>query len=305
MNNATVFVPLVWWLPFLAGSLTLSFVILLVRRIERSKKASSSDEPFEGGMRSVGETDSDSFVRGWDPRIKLACGIIFSFICVSLSSLSALLIALIWAGFALAMAKIPTSVIMKRLQPVVGLTIILLLLLPVSAPIGENTRTIVLEPFTKMPFNYEALVKAIAIGIKAITVVLITTIILETSTYTVTISALQKIGVPSSLAQMLLLSYRYIFVLLDEGERMHRAMRLRGFTPQTNLQTLKVMGQFVGTLFVRSFERIQRITEAMKLRGYRGKFPNFYEFKARRTDWALGLLWILISAGIYLADSLF
>lgn len=81
-------------------------------------------------------------------------------------------------------------------------------------------------------------------------------------------------------------------------------MKLRGFTPGTNLETLKVTAHFIGTLFIRSLERVQRITEAMKLRGYRGRFPDFYRFEIKPIDWILGLVWFFVSVGIYVAQKL-
>jgi cobalt/nickel transport system permease protein len=254
---------------------------------------------------SFGIRNGNSYFHNWDTRIKIVSCVVFCFFDVSLSSFPPLLMALTWAVISSVISKVPMKVIGRRLKPVLGLIVIILILMPITAPVTANTRTIVLEPFVKMPISYDALLKGISIGIKAITVVLITTIILETSSYTMIISALQKIGVPTALAQMLLLSYRYIFVLTDEANRMHRAMKLRGFTPRTDTQTLKTTGQFLGTLFVRSFERIQRITDAMALRGYRGQFPGFHKFKAGIHDWSLAILWFAISTGLYFFDSLF
>ena len=81
---------------------------------------------------------------------------------------------------------------------------------------------------------------------------------------------------------MLLLSHRYIFVFLHEMTRMYRGMRVRGFVPGTDIATMNAMGNFLGMLFVRSFERTQRVYDAMLCRGYDGCFPFLYLFYRHR-----------------------
>lgn len=295
--------PIYLWLSPVMG-ITLFFIgKFVIKAIKQTEATHSYFTDFNSGqVPSVGTSDNKSLVHRWDPKIKMASGIIFSFFSVSLSSPVLLSIPLAWVLLFSIIARIPLNSTIRRLKPVITFSVILVILLPLTAPSTQGSRFIILEPFTGWLINYDALTKALTIALKAMTVVIMTTLILETSPYTVTVSSLQKIGIPASFSQMLLLTYRYIFVLIDEAGRMHKAMRLRGFTPKTDLETLKITGQFIGTLFVRSFERVQRITEAMKLRGYKGRFPDFYHCKARPKDWGLGILWIGISAGSYMAQ---
>lgn len=66
--------------------------------------------------------------------------------------------------------------------------------------------------------------------------------------------------------------YRYIGVLVEEASTMITAYRLRN--PGYKWPYIKHMGSFVGHLFLRSFDRAQRVYNAMKCRGY-GENHNF------------------------------
>ena len=103
---------------------------------------------------------------------------------------------------------------------------------------------------------------------------------------------------------MVLLTHRYIFVFLHEMKRMYRSMRVRGFHPSTSLETMRSMGNFFGMLFVRSFDRTQRVYDAMLSRGYNGRFPTFNHFETTPKDWAKGSFWIVLGLLLLLLDRL-
>jgi len=55
---------------------------------------------------------------------------------------------------------------------------------------------------------------------------------------------------------------------------------LRGFTPGLNLHSLKSYGNLMGCLFLKSFQRAERVTEAMELRGFSATFPTLETTKS-------------------------
>ena len=67
--------------------------------------------------------------------------------------------------------------------------------------------------------------------------------------------------------------------------RIRASMRLRCFHPKTDLHTYRSMANLFGMLFVRSFDRSQRIYQAMVLRGYTGTFWTLSHFRMRPSDW--------------------
>jgi cobalt/nickel transport system permease protein len=85
---------------------------------------------------------------------------------------------------------------------------------------------------------------------------------------------------------------------------MERSMRVRGFVARTNVATLRTMASGFGMLFIRSFERTERVYEAMLSRGYQGSFPG--EVRQKITSWDLvkGTLFIMIALLLLAGDRL-
>jgi cobalt/nickel transport system permease protein len=96
--------------------------------------------------------------------------------------------------------------------------------------------------------------------------------------------------VPSKIIFLLLLTYRYIFVIDEEYKRLARSAKIRGFRPGTNLHTYKTYAYFVGMLFVRASTRAERVHQAMLCRGFRGRFHCLGEFSFSRMDWIFSLI---------------
>jgi cobalt/nickel transport system permease protein len=71
---------------------------------------------------------------------------------------------------------------------------------------------------------------------------------------------------------LLALMLRYLGLLEGEAARMMRARDLRGMPP-TLRQRAHVAGCMVGSLFLRSFERAERVSVAMQSRGFTGLLP--------------------------------
>ena len=81
------------------------------------------------------------------------------------------------------------------------------------------------------------------------------------------ISALRALHVPSLFIMVFEMTYRYISVLISEASRMVTAYRLR--SPAAGGKILfGHMGVFLGQLMLRSFDRAERVYQAMKCRGY-------------------------------------
>ena len=86
------------------------------------------------------------------------------------------------------------------------------------------------------------------------------------------LAALRRLYVPRVLVSILAFMYRYLFVLVDELEKMRRAKLARTFYPSL-WDDVRLMGNFAGILFVRSFERAERVYAAMCARGWTGEMP--------------------------------
>jgi cobalt/nickel transport system permease protein len=89
---------------------------------------------------------------------------------------------------------------------------------------------------------------------------------------------------PRLLVLLILLTYRYVFLLLEEFGRLRIALRVRGFRNRANLHSYRTIGQVAGTLLVRSHERSERVGQAMAARGFDGTYRTLQEFTTKPSD---------------------
>jgi cobalt/nickel transport system permease protein len=107
--------------------------------------------------------------------------------------------------------------------------------------------------------------------------------------------ALRALHLPKIMVAILSFMYRYLFILVDEAQRLLRARECRSAAREAGrsggslLWRARVTGQLVGTLFLRSFERSERIYVAMLSRGYAGELRSMRAAKLRRGDLLVGL----------------
>jgi len=134
-------------------------------------------------------------------------------------------------------------------------------------------RLVLLEPFVGgiavlSAFQPDGTRVALSIVVKS-TLCLATMILLTNTTpFAEILGTFRQLHVPAVLITVLALMYRYLFVLIDEAERMQRARRSRTFTNERT-HVWKSLAALVGQLFVRSTERAERIYAAMCARGWR------------------------------------
>ena len=110
----------------------------------------------------------------------------------------------------------------------------------------------------------------VAVAIVVRSTLCLATMILLTSTtpFAELLRTLRALRVPALLVTVLALMYRYLFVLVDEAERMQRARRSRSFSGR-RAHAWASLATLAGQLFVRSSERAERIYAAMCARGWR------------------------------------
>lgn len=101
------------------------------------------------------------------------------------------------------------------------------------------------------------------------TLSLVTMVLLANTTpFAEVLRVLRRVHIPGLLVTTLALMYRYLFVLVDEAERMQRARAARTFE-RRRWRGWKTLATVVGQLFVRSTERAERIYSAMLARGWK------------------------------------
>jgi cobalt/nickel transport system permease protein len=222
-------------------------------------------EPFATG---------DSFLHRLDPRIRLAAAVIYSCAVAVCREFPALLAALGIAIALIALARLKAAEIFKRLLVVNGLVVFIWAVVPFTFP-GEALFR--LGPLSAARAGVEL---AAQITLKSNAIVLAFMALVATMPFATAGHALHRMRVPDKIVHLLLMTYRYIFVLEQEYLRLGRAAAIRGFRPGTNLHTYRTYAYLVGMLFVKAVDRAERVRAAMLCRGFKGRFYSLQEFRA-------------------------
>ncbi|MDY6970672.1 MAG: cobalt ECF transporter T component CbiQ [Spirochaetota bacterium] len=220
----------------------------------------------------------DSPVHSWDTRCKILTIIIF-ILCIS--SLSTIEIALssMFLSFGLAfISRLPSMFIFKKVWIPFLFLLPLFLFLPVSS--GGT----VLINLKYINIYYDGLSLSFLILFKAIAIITLFIIMLGTSTFNRTAGALKGLKLSNKLVNLILFTYRYIFVYLETLRKMRTSLILRGFRSKNSIRSFMSTASLIGTLLIRSFEQTEKVYNAMILRGFEGGVAIQNEFKLESWD---------------------
>jgi cobalt/nickel transport system permease protein len=113
------------------------------------------------------------------------------------------------------------------------------------------------------------------------------------------LQGMRSLRVPAVLTATISFMYRYLFVLVDEAMRLQTARAARSVgTGRTVLWRARVLGGMIGSLFIRSYERSERIYAAMLARGFAGEVRTLTRLTWRAGDTRAGLVWVAVLAAI-------
>lgn len=237
--------------------------------------------------------DGSSVLHRIDPRLRLAAAVVFSVI-VALSYRRATLVCgLAGAFIMISAARLNFFQVIKRLSVLLGFLLLIWIVLPLTYDGGVLIRIGPFEIFK------EGVVLSLQITAKSIAILVAFMALAATMTIAVLGHTLGRMGLPDKLVYLLLMTYRYIFVIEQEYQRLVTAIKIRGFSPGTNLHTYRTYAYLVGMLFVRASVRARRVGQAMRCRGFHGKFYSLYQFVSTPynyffTIFFLGLILLLL-----------
>ncbi|MGI9063601.1 MAG: cobalt ECF transporter T component CbiQ [Pseudonocardiaceae bacterium] len=112
---------------------------------------------------------------------------------------------------------------------------------------------------------------------------------------------LQRLRVPGTVTTIATLMLRYIDVIVGEARRMRVARISRGHDPRLLWQA-GATARGVGSLFLRSYERGERVHLAMLARGWMGAMPTMVDVPAPRREWVAGLALVAAALVISIAS---
>ena len=104
--------------------------------------------------------------------------------------------------------------------------------------------------------------------------------------------AMRQVGLPAFLAELVVLVYRYSFMLLEQMQQMATAADCRlGFGSMR--QSMRTMGQLTAGLFGRSMDFAERAQAALLCRNFRGEFMPFRQPAGLTLIWVAGPILVL------------
>jgi cobalt/nickel transport system permease protein len=235
----------------------------------------------------------DSLLYRIDARVKLlvAVGYAFAITTVEAGSWSAFAGFAAFAFAAVVVSRLPLGLVLRRSAlalPFAAAAFPLLFTTP-----GETLFTVPLVGWTA---SDEGLVIVASILLKSWLAVLVAVVLTGCTPPLELVRALERLRVPRVLAATVFFMYRYLFVIGEEGQRLMRAREARSAHPAVPgaakpggsvTWRAGVLGNMVGALFIRSFERSERIYAAMQARGYDGTLRFGQERVLARADWLL------------------
>lgn len=176
------------------------------------------------------------------------------------------------------MSRVPARFLVTRLSAVVPF-VIFAFFIPFVA--GGETTTVV-----GVRMSIDGLWGAWNILAKAVLGASLSILLTATTEIPDIIRGLGALRVPTLFTSIATFMVRYLQLVSDELARMRVAMTARGYDPRWLSQTRPIASS-AGALFVRSYERGERIHSAMLSRGFTGEMPVFAKRKATRVEWAL------------------
>lgn len=178
------------------------------------------------------------------------------------------------------LAELPVGFVLKRLVIEVPF-VLFAVLLPF---IGGGERTEVLG----LPMSVEGLWGAWNILAKATLGLGASIVVAATTTMPGFLRGFERLHLPRPLTSTASFMIRYFDVIADEMRRMRIGRQARGYDPRWIWQARAVAAS-AGSLFIRSYERGERVYQAMLSRGYTGSLPRLDEAPATVASWVAAL----------------
>jgi cobalt/nickel transport system permease protein len=135
-------------------------------------------------------------------------------------------------------------------------------------------------PFT----NENGLTLALTMTARALAVACVGLVLLRTTPMPTALAAAHRLRLPGVLVQIALLAHRYSFLFFAEARRMRVALRTRAFRAGTDLRTYRTTGQVLGTILIRGGDRAEQVADAMRARGFDGRFHTVQRFRTTAAD---------------------
>jgi len=189
----------------------------------------------------------------------------------------------------MAFSKVPLAFILKRLFVVFPFIIVAAVFLPLSVSMSGQS--------VQWNFNDPWVLAGLSVFFKASLSVLILLVLVSTTGFHELLAGLRRLKVPVIICTMSAIMYRYIFILADESMKTSMARQSR--TPgKLKGRKLKVLGNQMSMVFLRSWNRSKIVYASMLSRGFHGEYYLMESKKLRVADVVIFCIFVVVFCGI-------
>jgi cobalt/nickel transport system permease protein len=221
----------------------------------------------------------ESPLRRLDPRWKLAALLLAAAAAATVRTLPAATVFLAGAVLLAMLGRLPWRWYLARLGALLGFLALFVVFVPFL--VRDDGPGLNLGPIR---LSWYGVGVALLLCTRAAALVTLVLVAVATAPVTDTLKAAHALRVPGLLVQLVVLTYRYVFVLADELSRLRVALRVRGYRNRMTRHSYRTVGHVAGTLLVRGFERAERVGQAMRCRGFDGRFRSLVTFRTTAVD---------------------
>lgn len=187
------------------------------------------------------------------------------------------------------LSRIPVVFVLKRILLVMPFVLFAAVFYPISVKLTDKS--------TMFSLHHPAVLKGIAILIKAILSVTVLVVLVSSERFHHLLGAMRRLKMPSVVCIISAMMYRYIFILADESMKTTQARQSR--TPGKLRQNrIRVLGNQMAVIFLRSWERSITIYNSMLSKGFTGEFPSAGRGKLKAGQLAVFVVLVLFLAYI-------
>ncbi len=201
-----------------------------------------------------------------------------------LNSLATYIFAFLFLLGLLLLSRIPLDFVFKRSLVILPFLLFLLLLVPFLRENSGSYNTV--AEALNLPYAWTVI---LSVSLKSWLSALYLIFLSSTTRFPDLLKGLEKLRVPHILILTLSFMYRYVFVFQDEALRMKRARDARSKDGNV-LWHISSLGSIIGSLFIRAYERGERVYKAMLARGFNGEIHTSQNFCLTQKDIAFLLL---------------
>jgi len=224
--------------------------------------------------------EGNSLLHRFDPRLKLTM-MLFFIAAVVLTSSEKNILFLLYTGMVLPLAIMSQVSLLHflgkllKLYPMIFFISIFVPFFPAQGDVSYH--------FGFITIYEKGFDKFLLINIKAILAIFMSILVTTTTDLMLLLRGMEKLRIPKLAISIVSFMYRFIFLLIDEVERMILAFQSRYFRLSLK-NRIKIFANMIAVLFIRTYERGERIFLAMESRGFKGEVYSYTDLKWKKSD---------------------